>query len=110
MANNVASVTSSAKAVGQSILDKGSNAVKWGAHKVGGLGGSLGNTARSVKNYVFGFFKNLNLSHHLSVAGTHLSNFYQHVKNNKVYSLGIAGIAAGITYLAVVLLTPQPKV
>ncbi len=110
MSSNVGNIASSAKDVGKNIFDKGRNVVSWGAHKVGDLGGFLKNSAISIKNYVAQFFKNLNLSHYFSVAGTHLKNFYQHIKENKAYSLGIAGIAAGITYLAFTLLKAQPEI
>jgi len=100
----VRNIASSAQDVGRNILDKGTNAVKWGGRKIGDLGGFLKTAALSIRDFVFQFLKRLNLRHHISVAWAGVKDFSQHVRDHKVYSLGIAGIAALITYGAIYLL------
>ena len=50
---SVQSIASSAKGVGKNVFEKGTSAVKWGAHKVGNLGGFLKDKAGVIEKPIF---------------------------------------------------------
>ena len=93
---SVQAIATSAKDVGSKVLNITTSTVKWGAHKVGNVGGFLKDKASVVMSFVMGFFKNI--PHYASLLGTHLGAFAQHIRNNKAYSAGTAGIAVAVAF------------
>jgi len=104
----VQGILTSAKDVGNTVYQHGANAVRWGAHKVGGLGGFVKNTAMTIMTWIKGFIKNI--PQYLSNASTHLKSFVQHIKDYKGQSAGIAGLTVVITLGLVALLSNKEPV
>lgn len=93
---SVQSITTSVKDGGSKFLKATSSTVQWGAHKVGNVGGFLRDNASAVMNFIMGFFKNI--PQYFSSARIHLGAFAQHIRDNKAYSAGTAGIAVAVAF------------
>ncbi|NGX44034.1 MAG: hypothetical protein K1060chlam3_00192 [Candidatus Anoxychlamydiales bacterium] len=94
---SVKAITTSATDVGSRILNATTSTVKWGAHKVGNIGGFLKDKASVVMSFIMGFFKNI--PQYFSSARTHVGAFAQFIRDNKANSAGIAGFAIAVTSL-----------
>lgn len=88
-------IAASVKNAGQTVLETGKNVVRWCGRQVGTVAGFVKEKALVVWNLVKGFFKTL--PHYFGVVKGHVGTFFQHIKNNKANSAGIAGLAVALT-------------
>ncbi|NGX49180.1 MAG: hypothetical protein K940chlam5_00776 [Candidatus Anoxychlamydiales bacterium] len=93
---SVKTITTSATDAGKRIFNGGATAVKWSGRQVGTATGFLRDKAKVVMSFIMGFFKNI--PHYASLLGTHASAFAQHIRDNKAYSAGTAGIAVAVAF------------
>ncbi len=93
---SVKAITTSATDAGKRIFNGGATAVKWSGRQVGTATGFLRDKAKVVMSFIMGFFKNI--PQYFSSARIHLGAFAQHIRENKAYSAGTAGIAVAVAF------------